>query len=912
MAPDFDSALAGARAHHPPLHELLLLLETDTSSGLTEEEARARLAQFGPNELPVVRAHGPLIRFLLQFHHPLIYVLLVAGTVTLLLGELPDASVIFAVVLVNAVVGFLQERRAEQALEALKRYTRTEATVVRDGKRKRIPSSQVVPGDLLLLDAGDKIAADARVVWSRELQVDESLLTGESVPVRKYAAELPAETELPDRVNMVFSGTLVTAGQASCVVVATGAATELGRIHQLLGTTVAIDTPLMRKIARFSKQLTAAILALAALTFAIGLWRNQPAVEVFLAAVALAVGAIPEGLPAAMTITLAIGVARMARRNAIIRKLPAVETLGSTTVICSDKTGTLTENKMTVQTVIAGGEEFSVTGLGYAPQGQFVEARTGRTVGPPPPALRDCLLAGVLCNEAALVADGDWRVVGDPTEGALLVAALKCGIDFAQARAEYPRLELLPFDSSRQYMASLHRSPQGELILFAKGAAEALAGHCTQEADATGAELPFDPEVLGATVERLAGRGLRVLAFARRRLETAPERLGPEHVRELVFLGLQGMIDPPRPEAIASVALCHQAGIWVKMITGDHAGTARAIAHQLALAGPQNPHIELLTGRELTAVEDHALPSIAERTHVFARVLPEQKLRLVRALQSRGHVVAMTGDGVNDAPALRQADIGVAMGSGTEVAKEAAAMVLTDDNFHSIVAAVEEGRAVFDNLQKFLVWTLPTNMGEGLILLAAIAAGTALPVLPVQILWINMSTALCLGMMLAFEPKEPDIMRRPPRDPSQPVLTRDLLLRTLLVASLMLAGGFTIFSWELAFGASLAEARTAAANVIVLVELFYLWNCRRLRGSVWEIGLFSSRWVNFGAALMILLQVAFAHWPPMNALFHTAPVPLESWLRTAAIGLSVALIVAVEKALRARFSLALSKATATA
>ncbi len=889
-----------SHAHHLPLHELLLLLESDRTHGLREEAARARLAQFGPNELPRVRRHGPLVRFLLQFHHPLIYVLLAAGLITLLLGELPDSSVIFGVVLVNAIVGFVQEWRAERALEALQRYTRTETTVVRDGKRRRIPSSQVVPGDLILLQPGDKVPADARVVWSRELQVDESLLAGESVPVAKQATELPPETDVPDRANMVFSGTLVSAGHASCIVVATGAATEPGRIHQLMGEAVPLQTPLMRKIARFSKQLTAVILGLAALTFALGLWRQQPAVEVFLAAVALAVGAIPEGLPAAVTVTLAIGVARMARRNAIIRKLPAVETLGSTTVICSDKTGTLTENKMTVQAVVAGGKPFAVTGSGYEPRGEILDEESGCPVSRAGSALTECLLAGTLCNEASLVHEGGWQVIGDPTEGALLVCAMKAGIEAGAVRAHYPRLEVLPFDSSRQYMATLHRTPSGELVLYVKGAAEALAPRCTAALDENGEEQQIEPTEILQAAETLAAKGLRVLAFARRKLRAQPAILSHDQISDLVFLGLQGMLDPPREEAIASVRACRQAGILVKMVTGDHAATARGIAYKLGLMSPADSESAVLTGRELARIDDARLPQVVEQTHVFARVLPEQKLRLVRAFQERGHVVAMTGDGVNDAPALRQADIGVAMGSGTEVAKEAAAMVLTDDNFRSIVAAVEEGRAVFDNLTKFIVWTLPTNMGEGLILLAAVALGTTLPVLPVQILWINMTTAICLGLMLAFEPKEPDIMQRPPRDPAQAILTRELLLRIVLVATLMLAGGFSVFLWELSSGAPQAEARTAATNVIVMVELFHLFNCRRLRGSVWSVGLFSNPWANSGVVAMVLLQVLFAHWPPLNALFHTSPLSVGAWLRTVAIGVGAALVVALEKKWRQR------------
>ncbi|MCP9439755.1 MAG: cation-transporting P-type ATPase [Nitrospira sp.] len=893
--------------HHLPAHEVVLLLETDLAKGLAANEAAGRLARFGPNVLPKFRRHGPLIRFLLQFHHPLIYVLLAATAVTMLLGEWVDAGVIFGVVLVNAIVGFIQESRAEAALDALASMMTTEAKVRRDGQTVRIPSEEIVPGDVILLESGDKVPADLRLVKVRELRVDESALTGESIPVEKVDHVLPSETVVSDRKNMAFSGTFVTYGQGTGVVVSTGVETELGRIHQLMGETTQLDTPLTRKLASFSKVLTVAILGLAALTFVVGLWRGQPARDIFMAAVALAVGAIPEGLPAAVTITLAIGVSRMARRNAIIRKLPAVETLGSTTVICSDKTGTLTKNEMTVQALWVGLRCFEVDGVGYEPVGTIRE-EGGNQVSLPA-SLLELLTSGVLCNDAQHVErDGRWTIIGDPTEGALLVAARKAGLDPAQLNESRPRLDAIPFESERQFMATLHRAEAAteepeRSVIYLKGAVEKLVPLCDRLLSVDGEERPFDSSTVFKQVERFAARGLRVLAFARKSVSAATVSVTEQDVKGgLTLLGLQAMIDPPRPEAIAAVRACQQAGIAVKMITGDHAITARAIAAQIGLDGLKHRDREELvamTGQELAATSQEQLPEAAERTAVFARVSPEQKLRLVEALQMRSHVVAMTGDGVNDAPALKQANIGVAMGrSGTEVAKEAADMVLTDDNFASIEAAVEEGRCVFDNLTKFIVWTLPTNMGEGFVLLVAIALGTVLPILPVQILWINMTTAVALGLMLAFEPKEPGIMTRPPRDPQQPILTGVLIERIFMVSFLMLAGAYGVFLWELDRTDSIMAARTAAVNVFVMVELFYLFNCRSLEHSMFYVGVFSNPWIWVGVTVMTILQLLLTYVPVMNRLFHTVPIDGTAWALVLAAALVGYAVVEVETWLR--------------
>jgi ATPase, P-type (transporting), HAD superfamily, subfamily IC len=620
---------------------------------------------------------------------------------------------------------------------------------------------------------------------------------------------LTRDTTLADRVTMAYASTLVTYGQGAGIVVATGDATEVGRISRLIATAHDLQTPLTRKIAHFSRLLLYVILGLAAVTFLIGAFRDQPFLDTLMAAIALAVSAIPEGLPAAVTVTLAIGVTRMARRRAIIRKLPAVETLGSTTVICSDKTGTLTQNQMTVQRIVAGGERYETTGTGYQPDGEI--RRNGDPVDLTSHiALAECLRAGLLCNDSELIEkDGRWDVRGDPTEGALITAARKAGID-RQDRLP-PRLDAIPFESQHQYMATLHDAgPDQERIVYMKGSVEAILSRCDTMLDASGQRVPCDAAAVNRAVDEMAAEGLRVLAFARGCLPPGTDTLRHEDVAGgLTFLGLQGMVDPPRPEAITAVHACQQAGIRVKMITGDHALTAAAIAEQIGIDGKRKPSV--LTGRDIEQLPDDDFAEAADRTSVFARVTPEQKLRLVKALQSRGHIVAMTGDGVNDAPALKQADIGVAMGlAGTDVAREAADMVLTDDNFATIEAAVEEGRGVFDNLTKIIAWTLPTNVGEGLVILAAILIGSALPVLPVQILWVNMATVAALGMVLAAEGKEPGIMQRPPREPDAPILNNTLIWRTLAVGVLIMIGAFVLFEWELQSGASLAEARTVA------------------------------------------------------------------------------------------------------
>lgn len=874
-------------------------LHVDARHGLSADEASRRQLQYGSNRLTPRRGKSPLLLLLSQFNQPLVYILLISGAVTAFLQEWVDSSVIFGVTIINAAIGFIQEFNAVRAIDALARALDISATVLRDGQRLTLSAQHLVPGDIVNLQAGDRAPADIRLLHVRNLQIDESALTGESVAAEKRIDVLADKTLLADRCNMAYSSTLITCGSGHGVVIATGDTTEIGLINRMIASATELETPLTQKMSEFSQLLLWVIVGCAVLTFAVGVWRGETMMDMFMASVALAVGAIPEGLPAAITITLAIGVSRMAKRNAIIRKLPAVETLGSTTVICSDKTGTLTQNQMTVQAIFAGGEHFQVSGSGYTPDGEFLQhdAVIDQNLHP---ALLECLKAGLLCNDARLLTDADcWHIQGDPTEAALLVAAHKAGLHHASISIDHPRLDVIPFESEHQFMATLHSNlPQDARHIYLKGSLESLLARCDKAFDAQMQEVELDKAGLSRQLTSMAQQGLRVLAFAR--CEHRDDEVGHHDVRDgLTFIGLQAMIDPPRPEAAASIAACYQAGIQVKMITGDHPITALAIARQL---GMQQAN-QVISGAELQTMAEADYPEMVTRYSVYARVAPEQKLRLVQALQARGNVVAMTGDGVNDAPALRQADIGVAMGmGGTEVAKESAAMILTDDNFATIEAAVEEGRGVFDNLVKFIAWTLPTNLGEGLVITAAVFANTALPITPLQILWINMTTAVLLGLMLAFEPKEPGLMTRKPRNPDQPILTKHLVFRICLVGVMLLAGAFGLFECELAHGESLEAARTVAVNVFVFCELFYLFNCRSLEYSMLHVGLFSNLWVIFGVFCMIALQMLFTYWPPMQALFGSTAIGWREWQLILAVSVMVYWAVGLEKLILRRWA----------
>ncbi len=893
--------------HHMTAHAAARAFEVDLSGGLVDDVVSKRRGQYGSNTLTTRKTQGPLIRFLQQFHQPLVYILLAATLVTLFLQEWVESLVIFGVILINSVIGFIQESKALKAIDALARAMVSETLVIRNGERQKVPARDLVPGDIVMIQSGDKVPADMRLFKTRELRIDESTLTGESVSAQKIEDSLDQDTDLSDRRNMAYSSTLVTHGTGQGIVIATGDHTEIGRINDLISSAEIIATPLTIKIGQFSHVLLYAILGLAAVTFLVGFLRGQDWIDMFMASVALAVSAIPEGLPAAITIMLAIGVSRMADRHAIIRKLPAVETLGSTTVICSDKTGTLTRNQMTVTHMYAGGGQYAVSGVGYAPEGGI----SIESSGPDPDdnkALTALLTAGMLCNDSVIRKKGDaYDVEGDPTEGALIVSAMKAGFSEKGLKPMLPRIDVLPFESARQYMATLHdQGPGKPRLVYVKGSIESLCVDCSLIYTADGSMDTGNPEDIHRLVEAMAEKGLRVLAFSCMEMPPGTDRLTHEDLEEgLQFLGLQGMIDPPRPEAVDAVRVSQDAGILVKMITGDHAGTAAAIARQLGLCGDTcSIHTrEVITGRDLADIEEESLPEFAESTAVFARVSPEQKLRLVEALQKRDHVVAMTGDGVNDAPALRQANIGVAMGiTGTDVSKEAADMVLTDDNFSTIKAAVEEGRGVFDNLTKFITWILPTNGGQALVITLAVFLGMELPVLPLQILWVNMTTALLLGLMLAFEPKEPGIMARMPRDPNQPILGKALMFRIVLVSLLLLAGSFGLFNYQIYRDGNMELARTLAVSVFIFGQMFYLFNCRSLTRSVWNLGLFSNPWVWIGAGLMTAFQLIFIYTPVFNTVFGTHPMGFFEWLLVLGFSALFSMVIAIEKKIQERIS----------
>lgn len=911
--------------HAMAVDQVAQRLSTDESTGLSLSEIKQRQAEHGLNEMTARGGVPAWLRFTRQFNQAVVYVLLGAAAGCFILREFVDAFVILGVVLINAIIGYVQEARAEKAINALSQMMATESSVRRESKKQRVPATDLVPGDIVLLQSGDRVPADLRLAQVRNIQCDEAAMTGESVPAQKTFEPLPGETVLNDRTNIAFAGSMVTFGQAEGIVIATGDDTETGKIAGMVSKEVDLTTPLTRKITEFSRLLVAVILVIAAIMFGIAFSRartatdaktdgaqssnlakegvpepstesvGHPLVYAFKGAVGLAVGAIPEGLPAAVTITLALGVRRMARRRALIRRLPAVETLGSTTVICSDKTGTLTENQMTVQEILAGGEMFRLTGQGYDPTGGF-QSNGNKVELKSKPALMQILQAGLLCNDTHLVEeDGRRKVQGDPTEAALVVAAEKAGFNRDELEKQLPRRDVIPFESEYMFMATLHGDAR---IVYKKGSLERVLDRCHNSLGADDRPTALDKEAVKAAAEQMAADGLRVLAFAMKKLDH--DKLTMGDVEDgMTFLGLQGMIDPPRQEAIAAVNTCQAAGIRVKMITGDHAGTASAIAGQLGMQGIHNDYgrLKALTGAELEHINDEELPSTADDVSVFARVTPEQKLRLVKALQTHGHVVAMTGDGVNDAPALKQANIGVAMGiTGTDVAKGAAAMVLTDDNFASIEAAVEEGRSIFDNLLKYIAWTLPSNAGQSLILLVAVLLGTELPITPVQMLWVNMVTALLLGLMLVFEPRELGLMNRPPRPLDEPLLSASLAFRTLLVSVVMLIGAFLLFNNELRYqGASLAQAQTTVVNVTVLVQAFYLLNCRSLNRPFFRVPPFSNPMVWAGIAAMILAQIILTYVPTFHRLFGTASIPAAVWLRVVVVGAAAFVVIEIVK-----------------
>ncbi len=866
-----------------------------TADGLSREEVTNRLAKHGPNQLPEPKTRGPLIRFLYQFHNVLIYVLIAASAVTALLEHWVDASVILGVVVLNALIGYVQEGKAEDALRAIRQMLSPNAMVMRGGRQTTIQAEELVPGDIVLLQSGDKVPADLRLFRVKGLQIQESILTGESMAVEKITEPVAQEAVIGDHLCMAYSGTLVTHGQGAGVVIATGAQTEIGRISTLVSEVESVTTPLLRQMAQFGRWLTAAILGIAIITFAFGsLVRDYGFAEMFLAAVSLAVAAIPEGLPAIMTITLAIGVQRMAQRNAIIRRLPAVETLGAVTVICSDKTGTLTRNEMTVRTMASAAGLFKFSGTGYDPHGAISLANMD--IRPEEqPLLLEAVRAAVLCNDATLEQKNDeWLVHGDPMEGAVIVAGLKAGLDIEAVAKQYPRTDLIPFESEHRFMATLHHSHTGDAFIFLKGAPERILEMCAHQRTVDG-EQPLDRKYWLNRIEEVAQQGQRILAIAVKPANNEQMELTFSDVEnDLTMLGLFGLIDPPREEAIEAVQVCDKAGIRVKMITGDHSATARAIARQLKLVNSD----DVLTGQELDLMSEDELRQHVQDVDVYARVNPEHKLLLVRLMQEQGFIVAMTGDGVNDAPALKRADVGTAMGhNGTEAAKEAAEMVLADDNFASITHAVEEGRTVYDNLKKAILFILPTNGGEALIILAAILLGfDQLPLTPVQILWVNMVTAVTLALTLAFEPPEKNVMRRPPRNAHEPMLAPHLIWRVAFVSVILLSGTFGLFLWDMAQGVSIEHARTVAVNTLVVFEIFYLFNSRYITASVFNrAGLTGNRYVLIAIVILIILQLGFTYLAPMQSLFGTAAIDFDIWLRILLVSSSVLFLVELEK-----------------
>jgi len=874
-----------------------------SAQGLRADDARQRLATHGPNQLAQAAAVPLWRRVLAQFHNLLIYVLLVASGVTALMGHWIDAGVIAAVVLLNVGIGVLQEGKAEKALEAIRHLLAPRAVVLRDGRAHEIDAVGLVPGDVVMLAAGDSLPADVRLLQAHHLRVDESALTGESVAVDKHTHAVADAAALGDRWCMAYAGTLVTQGQGRAVVVATGRDTEMGRIGHLLATVRQTTTPLVRNMDTLARWITLAVLAAAGALFLFGTFgRGMPASEMFMTAVGLAVAAIPEGLPAIMTITLAIGVQRMARRHAVVRRLPAVETLGAVTVICSDKTGTLTRNEMTVQRVVLADQQVAVDGAGYRPEGGLLldgHPLQSAELYQQAPALLALAEVAALCNDAELQRHGDtWALVGDPTEGALLTLALKCGLAPQELLREQPRQSVLPFESAHRYMATAHGDGSGEQRICLKGAPERVLTMCQAQLQADGRPAPLDLAYWQQAIETQAREGRRVLALAQGRLPADTPFTGHHAAHGLTLLGLVGIIDPPRQEAIEAVARCHTAGIRVKMITGDHAITASAIATQLGMG----EGLRALTGPDIEALDDTALRQVVGQVDVFARASPEHKLRLVQALQANGEVVAMTGDGVNDAPALKQADVGVAMGrKGTEAAKQAGAIVLADDNFASIAHAVEEGRTVYDNLRKTITFLLPINGGESLSLLAAVLLGLALPIAPVQILWVNMVSSIALAMVLAFEPTEADVMRRAPRPPREPMLTRFVVWRIVLVSSLFLAGIFASYQWALAGGADVATARTLAVNSLVAMEVFYLFSVRYLKAPSFTLqGVQGTPRVLVAVAAVLGLQALFTYAPFMQTLFGTRALGPWELALAAAAGVAVLLVLELEKALLRR------------
>ena len=889
------------RWHECAADDTLHALNT-TINGLSQTEAVGRLAIHGPNRLPEASKRSALIRFFLHFHNILIYVLIGCAVITMMLDHLVDTLVILAVVIANAGIGFIQEGKAEKAMDSIRKMLALRASVIRDGIRRSIEGELLVPGDIVLLEAGDKVPADLRLIQAHGLQLQEAILTGESVPVEKHTHPVAANAALGDRLCMAFSGTLVTSGQGKGVVVGTGAETEIGRISGMLSKVEMLTTPLVMQMNVFAKWLTILILLIAVMLLVFGYFVGHfEFTELFMAVVGLSVAAIPEGLPAVLTITLAVGVQVMARRNAIVRRLPAIETLGSVSVICTDKTGTLTRNEMMATTVATHAQVFSLEGSGYTPNGVI--------------KINDCVVNGcdhsildelgrtaTLCNDAALhEREGVWTVEGDPMEGALLAFSGKIGLDVRKELSTWTRTDAIPFDAKHRFMATLNHDHENHAFISVKGAPEQLLAMCKEQRTASGDTEPLDQAYWHVKAEDIAAQGQRVLAFAIKPVSHDHNVLEFSDVENsLILIGLVGLIDPPRSETIEAVSECHGAGIRIKMITGDHKGTAAAIGKQIGLRNPD----KVLTGVDLDKMNDAVLATAVLETDIFARTSPEHKLRLVMALQSHGMTVAMTGDGVNDAPALKRADAGIAMGmKGSEAAKEAAELVLADDNFTSIVAAVREGRTVYDNIKKVISWTLPTNAGEAMTIIVALLFGMSLPITPIQILWINLITAITLGLALAFEPTEENSMRRPPRSRNEPLLTGELAWHIVLVSVLFLCGVFGIYDYSVERGYSLELSRTIALNTLVVMEIFHLFFIRNIYGTslTWK-AIRGTKVVWITVIAITVTQLAITYLPPLQKVFATESISFFDGVLIICIGIALFAIVEIEKQLRLSFT----------
>jgi len=865
--------------------------------GLQREEAKRRLMEFGPNELVEKKRISPLKIFASQFKNFLILILLAAVAISAVIGEFIDAVVIFAIVIACAVLGFFQEYRAERLMDALKRMAAAKARVIRGGEEIEIPARDLVPGDIIVLRAGDRISADSRLIEALNLKADEAPLTGESAPVEKQTESIKDAT-VGDRKNMVFMGTDATYGRGKAVVVATGMSTEFGRIAEMVQAAEEQPTPLESRLEKMGKFLVWVLIIVCAIVTVVGIARGQPIMKMFILGVALAVAAVPEALPAVVTVALAIGMQRMAKRNAIVRKLPAVETLGCTTVICSDKTGTLTRNEMTVRRLFVNDKTIAVTGEGYEPKGEFWIENSAEKHAISDTQKDDnialLLRIATLCNDARLKStDGNWTIEGDPTEGALTVAAAKAGILQEKLNAQYPRIGEVPFTSERKLMSTIHTTPEGRKVAYVKGAPEVILEKC-EFVFKNGEKRKLSKTEKEAILEinqKMASEALRMLGMAYKELPDTKERFPQEDVENnLIFVGLMGMIDAPREEAIEAVKKCKRAGIKVIMITGDNKNTAMAVGKELGLNGGR-----VLIGAEIDGISDEELEKIVEDISIYARVSPEHKMRIVKALKRRGHIVAMTGDGVNDAPALKNSDIGVAMGiTGTDVAKEASDIVLVDDNFATIVAAVEEGRGIYDNIKKYLAYLLSCNIAEILVIFTAVGIiGLPLPLVAVQLLWVNLVTDGLPALALGVDPADPDIMDRPPRDPKESVFTRSVKALIVGVAAIILLGILPLFYWT--YGGNLIKAQTMAFTALIMFEMFNAFNCKSEKHSIFKVGPFSNRFLVAAVITSIFMQLIVVYVPFFNVLLDTVPLGLFDWILILAISSTVLVGVEIGK-----------------